>query len=186
LIRFFDILLSTIGIIFSIFPVLIAAIAILIVYKESPIFIQKRLGKNKQIFKIFKLKTIKNSIENQNKPSHMISKKQIDTLGNFLRKTKIDELPQLINVIKGDMSLVGPRPCLTTQEDLIKERNKLGIFDVMPGITGLSQINDIDMSDPKKLSSSDYNMIKNYSLFDYFKYIFFTSIGKGYGDRVKN
>ncbi len=105
--------------------------------------------------------------------------------GAFLRKTKLDELPQLINVLMGSMSLVGPRPNLFNQTELIEERDKLGVYDVTPGITGLSQINEIDMSTPKKLAEKDAEMIKNYNLSNYFRYIFATVGGKGQGDRVK-
>ena len=117
--------------------------------------------------------------------SHLVSKGSVTNFGRFIRKLKLDELPQLINVFKGEMSFIGPRPCLFNQLELIEERKKYNIFHVKPGITGLSQISGIDMSDPKKLSQTDYHMILNFKKRDYFKYLFLTLFGKGIGDKVK-
>lgn len=117
--------------------------------------------------------------------SHLASRESITPLGNFLRRSKLDELPQLWNVLKGEMSLVGPRPCLFSQTELIAEREKRGVFHVRPGITGLAQINDIDMSDPIKLAEMDAKMIQQWSVLDYFRLIFATVSGKGAGDRVR-
>ena len=109
----------------------------------------------------------------------------ITQFGHFLRKTKLDELPQLWNVLKGDMSLVGPRPGLFNQEELTAARKARGVFDVRPGITGLAQVNEIDMSTPELLAETDAQMIKSLSLRNYFRYIFLTILGKGAGDRVR-
>ena len=106
-------------------------------------------------------------------------------LGACLRKTKLDELPQLINVLKGEMSLVGPRPNLFNQEDWIKEREALGVYDVLPGITGLAQVQNIDMSTPNLLAKTDKEMIDTLNLKGYFIYIFKTATGSGSGDAVK-
>jgi lipopolysaccharide/colanic/teichoic acid biosynthesis glycosyltransferase len=105
--------------------------------------------------------------------------------GALLRRTKLDELPQLWNVLKGEMSLVGPRPCLFNQTELISERSSLGVFNSRPGITGLAQVSNIDMSTPKLLAETDAQMLKDLTLNAYFKYIFMTIIGKGSGDVVK-
>ena len=105
--------------------------------------------------------------------------------GKWLRLSRIDELPQLISVIKGDMSLVGPRPCLLNQLELIELREKYGLFKVKPGITGLSQINGIDMSNPQKLAKTDFIMISKINQKNYFKYLLLTFFGKGFGDKVK-
>lgn len=102
----------------------------------------------------------------------------------FLRRTKLDELPQVWNVLMGEMSLVGPRPNLFNQTELIKERSEKGVYDVRPGITGLAQVNEIDMSTPKLLAETDAEMIKTLTIKDYFKYIFVTVTGKGQGDRI--
>ena len=116
--------------------------------------------------------------------THLSSKNSITFLGKILRKTKLDELPQLWNVIIGDMSIVGPRPCLINQEELIKEREKLGIFNVLPGVTGLAQIKGIDMQYPKLLAQTDFEMIINMNFKNYIKYIILTVAGLGFGDRV--
>ena len=116
----------------------------------------------------------------------MASSSSITQFGAFLRRTKLDELPQLWNVLKGEMSLVGPRPGLFNQEELTAERDALGVFQVRPGITGLAQVNDIDMSTPKLLAETDAKMIASLTVKGYFKYIFKTVLGKGSGDRVKN
>ena len=118
--------------------------------------------------------------------SHLASVSSITKLGGFLRKTKLDELPQLWNVLKGDMSLVGPRPNLFNQDELIAEREALGIYAVRPGITGLAQINEIDMSTPKLLAETDARMIREMSLRNYFSFIIQTVVGKGAGDRVRH
>ena len=117
--------------------------------------------------------------------SHLADVTAITSLGAFLRRTKLDELPQLWNVLKGEMSLVGPRPCLFNQHELIDEREKRGVFNARPGITGLAQIRNIDMSTPILLSKTDAEMISTLSLSNYFRYIMLTLLGHGAGDRVK-
>jgi O-antigen biosynthesis protein WbqP len=114
----------------------------------------------------------------------LVSASFITPFGSFLRKSKLDELPQLWNVFVGDMSLVGPRPNLFNQEVLIHERDSRGVYSVRPGITGLAQINEIDMSTPILLAETDAKMIKELNIHGYFKYIFLTLLGKGYGDRI--
>ena len=117
--------------------------------------------------------------------THLVNPNKITKFGNFLRKTKIDEIPQLWNVLIGNMSMVGPRPCLLNQKELISIREKYGIYKIKPGITGLAQLKKIDMSDPEKLAIIEKKMIRNLSLFNYFYYIFLTLIGTGSGDRVR-
>lgn len=124
------------------------------------------------------------SVETKSVASHLANNASITKLGSFLRKTKIDELPQLINVVKGDMSLVGPRPNLFNQEELLAERDSRGVYDVLPGITGLAQVNNIDMSTPQLLVKTGKKMIETLTIGRYFKYIIQTATGSGSGDAV--
>jgi len=123
-------------------------------------------------------------VNTQSVATHLVGASSVTKLGSFLRKTKLDELPQLINVVKGEMSLVGPRPCLFNQKELIDARQARGVFQVLPGVTGLAQVNEIDMSTPEKLAEWDEKMIQTMSLKNYFTYLIQTAIGKGSGDRV--
>ena len=117
--------------------------------------------------------------------THLASASSITPFGSFLRKSKLDELPQLWNVFMGDMSLVGPRPNLFNQNELIEERAMRGVYSIRPGITGLAQIHKIDMSTPQLLAETDAMMIDHLNVWYYFKYIFLTVFGKGFGDRVR-
>ncbi|MFT5848661.1 sugar transferase [Psychroserpens sp.] len=181
MIRTLDFLFSFVGLLLT-FPILLIITIIGLFDTGSPIFLQKRVGKNKKAFILIKFRTM--SVDTKSVASHLASTASITKLGFFLRKTKIDELPQLINVLKGEMSFVGPRPNLFNQEELIAEREQRGVYDVLPGITGLAQVNTIDMSMPKLLAETDQKMIATLTLRDYFKYILQTVIGKGGGDRV--
>jgi O-antigen biosynthesis protein WbqP len=129
-----------------------------------------------------KFRTMKN--DTVSVASHLASASAITPFGRFLRRSKLDELPQLWNVLKGEMSLVGPRPCLFNQKELIAEREQRGVLKARPGITGLAQVNDIDMSTPKLLAETDAKMLTNLTVTAYFKYILMTVSGKGSGDRV--
>ena len=124
-------------------------------------------------------------MDTKNVATHQVSRHAVTSLGLFLRKTKLDELPQLFNVLKGEMSLVGPRPCLLNQVEVIAERQQRGVFAVLPGITGLAQIKSIDMSDPELLAKWDQRMIQSYGLSSYFKYLLLTLVGKGQGDQIR-
>lgn len=181
MIRFFDIFFSLLALVLLVPILLIIALA-LYFDTRSPLFIQSRVGKAQVPFRLVKFRTM--SIDTASVASHLASRSSITRMGRVLRKTKLDELPQLWNVLKGDMSLVGPRPGLFNQHDLIALRNKRGVFNVRPGVTGLAQVNGVDMSTPSLLAETDETMIRNLTLFNYFKYIFQTVIGKGRGDQV--
>lgn len=182
MIRILDFVVALFGIL-MLSPVLAIVTFIGFFDTGSPIFIQVRVGKHKKPFKLIKFRTM--SKDTVSVASHLASTSAITKFGVFLRRTKIDELPQLINVLKGEMSLVGPRPSLFNQEELIKERDHLGIYDFLPGVTGLAQVRNIDMSTPELLAKTDREMINALSVRNYFKYIIMTITGSGSGDAVK-
>lgn len=179
--RILDFLCSFFGIL-VLWPVGIILYIIGLFDTGSPVFVQERVGKHKQPFNLYKFRTM--HVDTKSVASHLATQASITKFGSFLRKSKLDELPQLLNVVMGDMSLVGPRPNLFNQTELIAERDKRGVYNTLPGITGLAQINDIDMSEPERLAITDQQMIQTMSLSNYFKYIIGTVTGKGQGDRV--
>jgi len=180
--RCFDIILSGMGLIVM-SPLLIIVFLFSSLFQQgSPLFRQERVGREEKLFTLVKFRTMRP--ETRSVGTHEIHPGQVTTWGKVLRKTKLDELPQLWNVLMGEMSLVGPRPCLPNQIALIQERQRLGVFNVRPGITGLAQIQGIDMSKPQVLAQTDAEMIRTMSIFNYFKYIFRTICGSGFGDRV--
>lgn len=135
----------------------------------SPLFFQQRMGRNQRAFTLVKFRTMK--VGTLSVATHLAPAASITRLGSFLRKTKLDELPQLWNVLKGDMSLVGPRPNLFNQYELIEQRQLRDVYQGRPGITGLAQVRGIDMSQPEKLAITDAKMLANMNVFNYFKYI---------------
>lgn len=143
--RLLDFLLSLIGMIFAAIPMLIIS---LVIRKEDPgpvLFTQKRVGIHKTFFTLYKFRSMKMSTPHD-VPTHQLENPEQYLLkcGKFIRKYSLDELPQLINILKGDMSIIGPRPALWNQEDLIAERDLYGANDVKPGLTGWAQINGRD------------------------------------------
>jgi len=181
MIRFFDIVISCFGL-FLFVPFSPIVLFFCWIETRSPLIFQKRIGKNLKIFTLIKFRTMYTNTKISS--THLVDDSSVTKIGNYLRKFKIDEIPQLINVLKGEMSLVGPRPCLPSQKQLINERNRRNVFSVLPGITGLSQINGIDMSNPELLAKSDEKMILYLKLSVYFMYILLTLIGRGLGDKV--
>ena len=148
---------------FIVLPFLFLAALAIIIEDGLPIFfIQQRIGKDRRVFKIFKIRTLKTNTPPTG--THEVDKKYQLTSGNWIRGVKLDEFPQLINVLKGDINLIGPRPGLPSQTELIKERFANKIFKVKPGITGLSQVMGYDMSDPAKLAEVDKIYIDSKSL----------------------
>lgn len=182
-IRVLDFLFSLVGLVLG-FPLLVLLIVIGFFDTGSPIFTQERVGRNQKAFTLVKFRTMRKGTASV--ASHLANSDAITPFGHFLRRTKLDELPQLWNVLKGEMSLVGPRPCLFNQEELIHEREKRGVLAARPGITGLAQVNEIDMSTPVLLAETDAKMLKSLGLKDYFRYILQTVVGKGSGDRVRH
>lgn len=182
LIRIFDLLFSFFGIIL-LSPIIIVLLFFGFLDTGNPVFKQKRIGKNKIPFNLYKFRSM--SVKTQSVATHLVDSSSITRYGKFLRISKLDEILQLFNVLKGDMSIVGPRPNLENQIELIYEREIRGVYNVRPGITGLAQINHIDMSTPELLSEIDQKMIRHLDIIHYFKYIFLTIFGNGYGDRIK-
>lgn len=181
--RLIDIVCSLIGLIL-LSPIIILLLIIGYFDTGSPIFKQERVGRNKKPFYLLKFRSM--HVNTPSFATHLASASSITPFGSFLRKSKLDELPQLWNVLVGDMSLVGPRPNLFNQEELIHERDSRGVYCIRPGITGLAQINKIDMSTPQLLAETDAKMIQELNTFGFFKYIFLTVFGKGFGDRIVN
>lgn len=179
--RVLDVLFSLFGMVLGL-PLLVLLALVGLFDTGSPIFQQERVGRHQRPFTLVKFRTMK--VDTASVPTHLASSASITQFGHFLRRTKLDELPQLWNVLKGDMSLVGPRPGLFNQHELTHERDKRGVYAVRPGITGLAQVNKIDMSTPALLAETDQKMIQTLTLTNYFKYIFQTVAGKGGGDRV--
>ncbi len=143
--RFLDIVLSLCGII-VLSPVFLIIAATIVIDDPGPIFFkQKRVGKNNKLFKILKFRSMKMSTPHDT-PTHMLENSQqyITKVGKFLRKTSLDELPQILNILVGQMSIIGPRPALWNQYDLIKERDKYGVNNIRPGLSGWAQINGRD------------------------------------------
>jgi O-antigen biosynthesis protein WbqP len=153
-------------------------------FTEHPLFIQSRLKASGEEFEIYKFRTLGEDVD-ASLPTHLLDRGSVTPIGKILRKSKLDELPQLLNVALGDLSLVGPRPCLPSQSEVIAEREKLGIFLVKPGITGLAQLRGIDMSQPSKVAQADAEMISKFSIYMYFSVILKTAIGLGAGDTIR-
>ncbi len=160
---------------------------IVLVRRDSPgpgIFSQQRVGHRGKPFSCHKLRTMYSGTPNV--PSHHSTVAQVTRIGGFLRRTKLDELPQLWNVFVGEMSFVGPRPCLPSQMELIEERRKRGVLDIRPGITGVAQIEGIDMSNPVRLAEKDSDYLRSQSLRLDLKILYRTVFrGEGSGDRVR-
>ncbi|UCV06648.1 sugar transferase [Dechloromonas denitrificans] len=182
MLRLVDLTLAILGLVVGL-PVLLLLLICGFLDTGSPLFFQARIGRQQKPFVLVKFRTMKP--DTVSVATHLADASAITRFGKFLRKTKLDELPQLWNVFKGEMSLVGPRPCLLTQIELIEEREKRKVFDARPGITGLAQINAIDMSTPNLLAETDELMLKELSFSSYLKYILLTLFGKGAGDRIK-
>lgn len=182
MIRLLDILFAAIGLI-TLAPFMLIVIFLGWLDTGSPLFWQERVGRDKRMFLLVKFRTMRP--DTASVASHFADAKAITPFGQFLRRTKLDELPQLWNVLKGEMSLVGPRPCLFNQKELIQERSKLGVYSIRPGITGFAQIQGIDMSAPVLLAKTDAKMLDALNMRNYFRCIVLTILGKGSGDRIR-
>jgi lipopolysaccharide/colanic/teichoic acid biosynthesis glycosyltransferase len=182
IIRLFDVTIAGLGLLLGA-PLLLILWVIGLFDTGSPLFFQQRVGRGCKPFTLVKFRTMRPDAAHV--ASHLADPSAITPLGHFLRRTKLDELPQLWNVLKGEMSLVGPRPCLPSQAELIAARERLGVFSVRPGITGLAQVSGIDMSTPELLAQTDAEMIRTLTPRQYLRYLLQTVLGKGSGDAVK-
>lgn len=185
--RLFDLLVSLIAIVILFFPMLFIGIGVKVT-SEGPIFFkQKRVGVNGEYFVIYKFRTMKIetpdvSTEALGNPSNYIT-----PIGKFLRKTSLDELPQLINILKGDMSIVGPRPALYNQYELIEIRDNKGVNNIRPGLTGYAQIMGRDFITDEQKVNYDVYYLKNRSFTLDIKIVWLTvfSVVKADGVKVK-
>jgi lipopolysaccharide/colanic/teichoic acid biosynthesis glycosyltransferase len=175
--RIMDFTLAAIGLAVTL-PVLLLVTVIGFFDTGSPIFIQERMGRHQRLFRMIKFRTMRR--EAASVPTHLADVALITGFGRLLRKTKMDELPQLWNVLRGEMSLVGPRPCLPGQHELIRARALRNVFDARPGITGLAQVRGITMAEPVRLAETDQQMLLNLTPGRYFSLILATISG---GDR---
>lgn len=182
MIRALDVMLAAVGLVLGT-PVMAVIFLAGLFDTGSPLFFQERVGRHRQPFRLVKFRTMRPGTPDVG--THLADPSRVTALGRFLRRTKLDELPQLWNVLRGEMSLVGPRPCLPNQTELIAARECLGVFAVRPGITGLAQIRGIDMSDPQRLAAVDAEMVRGFSVGSYLRILLATILGAGQGDRVR-
>ena len=143
-------------------------------FRSPVLFRQQRVGRNNEVFSIYKFRTMKNNTGNVATAQLKNSDEFITRSGRFFRKTSLDELPQLFNILKGDMSFVGPRPLIPEEEEIRQLRNKKGVYAVRPGMTGLAQINGRDNLDMVQKTEYDLQYIENMSFFNDIKILFKT------------
>ena len=180
--RAFDVLIALMLAVPTVMIVLVCAV---LVRRESTgpgIFRQRRVGRGGAEFTCLKLRTM--HLDTADAPSHETAKSAVTPLGAVLRHYKLDELPQIWNVLTGDMSLVGPRPCLPSQSELIEARRRRGVLALRPGITGRAQVLGIDMSEPERLAEEDAKYIGNSGFIEDLRLMLSTALGAGRGDRT--
>ena len=181
--RLFDLVMAALGLL-ALSPLLLwIAMRVRATSEGGAMFVQERVGRNERVFRCYKFRTMYTAAPNAG--SHEVAASWVTPLGVRLRRRKLDELPQLWNVLRGDMSLVGPRPCLPSQPDVIRARRAADVFSVRPGITGSAQIAGIDMSTPEKLAAADRRYIDTQSFFTDLRIILATARGGGAGDAIK-
>lgn len=151
--RTVDVIASALGLLIASPVLLFLAVAVRLTSEGPALFRQARVGRNEKPFICLKLRTMYAGTPSV--PTHDAPVTATTALGLILRRWKLDELPQLWNVLVGEMSLVGPRPCLLSQDELIAERRRRGVFAIRPGVTGLAQVNGVDMSDPARCADFD-------------------------------
>lgn len=178
--RTLDVLVSLVLAPFVVPLCLILMVVVRLESPGSPLFVQQRVGRHRVSFGMVKLRTMRADTEHV--ASHLVSHDKITRVGQVLRRFKLDELPQLWNVLTGSMSLVGPRPCLPVQDLLIAERERHGVFAYRPGITGPAQIIGLDMSQPRRLAEVEAAYFTRATLWQDLELVLKTATGKGGGD----
>lgn len=182
ILRTLDLILALLGIVLG-SPVFVAVYLISFFDTGSPLFRQRRVGRYQRPFTLLKFRTMR--VGTASVASHLADPSLITPFGRFLRRSKLDELPQLWNVLRGQMSFVGPRPGLYNQTELTRAREDLGVFTARPGITGLAQVSGIDMSTPELLAETDAEMLRTLNLGSYLRLILLTALGRGRGDPAR-
>ncbi len=180
--RAFDLLVSALGLIFLAPVMLIIAGLVSRSSSGGALFVQSRVGKAEKLFRCYKFRTMAHGAPVAG--SHEVSGNWVTPIGRRLRSLKLDELPQLFNVLRGDMSLVGPRPCLPNQAEVIAARRARNVFEIRPGITGIAQLASIDMSTPEQLADVDRRYIDTRTFLGDLRIIAATLLGGGSGDAV--
>ena len=175
-----DIVIALVLLPFAVPLILASGLAVRLLDPGPVFFVQDRIGRNKRKFRCYQLRTMRPGTPVG--ASHLVGDAQVTHVGRMLRRTKLDELPQLLNVLRGEMSIVGPRPGLPIQAELIEARDARGVYSVRPGITGLAQIGGVDMSDPERLAKIDRQYIDRQSLMLDLDIMLKTLIGQGRGD----
>ncbi len=164
--------------------ILLAWVAVRLTSPGPGFFVQERVGRGGRVFRLVKLRTMKSGTRQAG--THELTGASVTPVGRILRKTKLDELPQIWNILNGDMSLVGPRPCLPSQSELIAERRRHGVLDIAAGVTGWAQIHGIDMSDPAALARADREYLDLRTLLMDLRIVLATATGRGRGDRTRD
>ena len=180
--RSIDLLAALSVLVLAGWAMLVIALYVRLDSKGPAIFAQRRVGRHGRIYTCYKFRTM--AIGTAHAATHEVNEASITRAGRFLRRTKLDELPQIANVLMNHMALVGPRPCLPSQTELIARRADRGVLNLKPGITGLAQINEIDMSDPSRLAAWDDRYAAFRALLSDCIILVRTILGKGSGDRV--
>lgn len=180
--RALDLMAATVIILTLWWFVLAVWLVIRITSPGPGLFVQQRVGRLGKTFMCYKFRTMQ--VGTPQEASHLVSRSAVTPVGQFLRRFKLDELPQVVNLVDGSMTLVGPRPCLPTQTELIAARQELGVDTLVPGITGYAQVRDIDMSDPQRLARADYLYKARRSLIEDARIILATLRGRGMADRT--
>lgn len=181
--RILDLLFCISVVVFLLWALPLVALWIRLDSKGPIFFRQTRVGRDEKPFECVKFRTMHLGTENVG--THEVAHACVTKAGHILRKLKIDELPQAWNLLKGEMSLIGPRPCLPTQTEVIAQRRRFDVYQGLPGISGLAQVNKVDMSEPEKLARYDALYMKRHNICLDLLIVLKTLVGRGSGDRVR-